>query len=102
MSTLKDQIDRLTRTSRGKGRLQAPPSRDALEIDTVEIVPTSDAPGGGGIASPLTEQSRTTVTLTVTDTSDPTFAIDFDVPTQITFADADGAEVIINFTDPTA
>lgn len=95
-----EQLRRLVRTSRGKGRLDPAPAREAIAVAVSEALPTSDAPGGGGggYVSPLTEQSRTTTTVTVTDTSDPTFSIDFDVATQITATDAEGTELVINLS----
>lgn len=94
-----EQLRRMVRTSRGKGRLDPAPVRSAIAVAVSEALPTSDAPGGGGgYVSPLTEQSRVTTTVTVTDVSDPTFSIDFDVATQITLTDAEGTSLVINLS----
>jgi len=103
MPTLSDQLKRFINTSRGTGRLDPAPEREAIGAAASQGLPTANEPstgGGGGIASPLTEQSRVTTTVTVADISDPTFEIDFDVATQITFLDADGETVVINFATP--
>ena len=55
-------------------------------------------PTAGGIASPLTEQSRTEVIRTLT--ADDGTEIDVADASSITFLDANGATVVMNFSPP--
>jgi hypothetical protein len=56
--------------------------------------------GSTGIASPLTEQSRVTANREIADPFDPAYVITIAEPTQITFTDANGAEVVMNLEPP--
>jgi len=97
---LREDLKRFINTSRGRGRLDPAPERDAIGIAVSEGLPTANEPStsGGGIASPLTEQSRTTQTVTVACDGDPTIFVDIEQATQIVFQDANGDEVIMNLT----
>lgn len=88
----------------GNGSIGAAASRDPIAAKTGQSLETdageaSDS-GGGGIASPLTEISRQTETITLTDT---TGLIQFDVSAakQITMRDSNNADVVFNYDIPT-
>jgi len=97
---LREDLKRFINTSRGRGRLDPAPERDAIGISVSEGLPTANEPstGGGGIASPLTEQSRVTQTVRICCDTDPTLFVDFEVSTQITFLDADSNEIVLDLT----
>lgn len=58
MTTVNEALRRLLETSRGRGRLGPAADRDAIGIAASDAYPSSEI-GGGGIASPLTEQEYT-------------------------------------------
>jgi hypothetical protein len=60
------------------------------------VAPASS--GGAGIASPLTEQSRETQTLTLTS-DDNTVEIDAQRITKVTMLDANGREVVFIYAE---
>jgi len=69
-------------------------------------VPANPAPAadpatsdGGGYASPLTEQSRVTTTVTIPVPSGAT-SVDVEAITQLTMTDANGVALVFNFTAP--
>jgi len=135
--SLTEQLRRLTRTSRGRGRLEPAAERDAIAVAFSEATPTSnqtqpvvssfvgldDTPSDytdaaekflqvntagdavefvdSPIASPLTEQSRTTTTVRVCCSTDATLFVDIEVATQVTFSDANGTTIVLNLTPDT-
>jgi hypothetical protein len=91
MTEATEQLRRLVRTSRGKGRLDPAAAREAIAVAVSEALPTADAPGGGaGFVWPLTETSRTTETVRVYDPADATRYVDIERALTITFEDEVG------------
>jgi len=82
--------------SRGLGAAKAKVAIPAVRGSADYIEPT--AGGGSGIASPLTEQSRETQTLTLYS-DDNTVEIDAERITKVTMLDANGREVVFIYTE---
>lgn len=95
-SRTKSDLQRLTKkraTIAPLGNVAAP---DSIPAQTGASTGTVVSGGsGGGIASPLTETSRTTIN---TKSSDGIFT--WGVPDDITFIDANGNEVVLNLSVP--
>jgi len=85
VTTLKENLERLLSTGRGKGRLKPAPERDKINAATSEGVNASSVSAGGtGVTSPLTETINSgTYNLT---SSDGLFVIE--IPQQTTYEDA--------------
>ena len=99
MTIARELINRITRTGRGKGRLAAAPSRDAIKVSTSEARnATTQATSGGGVASPLTEISNSATVWTWTS-SDGLFS--FEIPQETTYEDALTETLQVNHKEPT-
>jgi len=96
MANLSDQLKRFINTSRGRGRLDPAPERDAIGIATSEGLPTANetSTGGGGIASPLTEQAYTGATFYNLTSSDGFFVLEYPATTEYLDANSDTVEVV--------
>jgi hypothetical protein len=82
--------------ARGLGAAKAKVAIPAVRGSADYVAPA--ATGGGGIASPLTEQSRETQTLTLYS-DDNTVEIDAERITKVTMLDANGREVVFIYTE---
>ena len=100
MTTADDTIQRLTRQSRGTGRLDTPAVREALPEAISEAVPPGTDPSSGGVASPLTEQAYTGSTY-YNLTSSCGFVV-FEFGDQTSYLDANSDEVLVVHLDPNA
>lgn len=83
-------------TSRGLGAAAAKVAIPAARGSADYVEPS--AGGGSGIASPLTEQSRETQTLTLYS-DDNTVEIDAEQITKVTMLDANGREVVFIYAE---
>ena len=70
------------------------------KVGVSTLSPTDHRGGAGGIASPLTEDSRTTTPVDIEDPFDPAYVITFERATSITFFDDNGLEVVEVFDPP--
>jgi hypothetical protein len=89
---LEDLIARLRPVTRGTGRLDPAPTRDALGVSVAEAVPSGADPAAG-LNWPLTETARTTETVRVYDPADATRYVDVERALTVTFEDVTGTEV---------
>ncbi len=83
-------------SSRGLGTAKAKVAIPAVRGSADYVEPAST--GGTGIASPLTEQSRETQTLTLYS-DDSTVEIDAEQITKVTMLDANGREVVFIYAE---
>jgi len=100
-STLAKDIRGLvgSRSNRRSFTLKAKPVRDKIPsaIGVGAAAPVVTSGGGSSIASPLTEQSRESSTVTVADQFN-LWSIEVSNPTKITMLDANDAEVVFNYS----
>jgi hypothetical protein len=84
--------------------------QEAVEVENYSTRPTARQTRGllapapnpeiaGSIASPLTEVGRVTQNVTIWDSTDQ-FSVTVSVATQITFEDANGSTIVMNFAAP--
>lgn len=100
MTTLRNQLTRLLSTGRGKGRLRGAAVRDAIGISrSVGYNSGAEGGGGGGWASPITEQINSPASYNLTS-SDGLFTIE--IPEQTTYQDAVSDQYTIVHKDPNA
>lgn len=83
------------------GTAPTPEDIPASRNEQDRAVAEETSPGsGGGLLSPLTEQSRETQTLKVYDPSDATIWVEVEQITKLVMKDAAEVEIEFNFTPP--
>jgi len=100
---LREDLKRFINTSRGRGRLDPAPERDAIGIAVSEGLPTANEPAsGGGVDSPLVEQAYTGSTWYSLTSSDGFFVFEFGDQTEYTDNDGAGSTIVVKHIDPDA
>ena len=95
--SLNEAIERINNKKRGKGRLDSAPEREALPKSVAVALPTSQALGGG-VASPLTEQTYDGTLFYALTSSDGLFV--FEYPAYTDYLDANNNPLRIIHLDP--
>jgi hypothetical protein len=95
-----EQLKRLTETSRGTGRLDPAPTRDALPVAVSQAFNSGAEPGTGGITSPLVEQEYAGETFYSWTSSDGLFVLEFGDTSTWIDDDGAGATYVFKHDDP--
>lgn len=90
-----DDINRLVRPAPAERMLDSPSTPPAIRSKTGLVTPTS-----GQIASPLTETARTYFAERTAISSDGVFTFAYSPIESVTFADANGSAVVLQYVDP--
>ncbi len=92
---LTEAVERLIPKTRGRGRLDPAAERDGIKESIGITYPSASQPGsgGGGVASPLTEQPYTGTTYYDFVSSDGLFV--FEYPTETDYLDGNNDEVTV-------